>query len=85
LGIEGMGGPGCAVATVIIAGLAILLMLPNREVRSRSLFANTLVVLFIVLVFANLASTLLECGIGSCADDPVKYDGWIWLRTRFGF
>jgi len=28
---------------------------------------------------------LLECGIGPCADDPVKYDGLIWLRTRFGF
>jgi hypothetical protein len=69
----------------LIAGLAILLMLPNRDVRSRSLLANTLIMLFIVLVFANLASTLLECGIGPCADDPVKYEGWIWLRTRFGF
>jgi hypothetical protein len=60
-------------------------MLPNRDVRSRSLFANALIILFIVLVFANLASTLLECGIGPCVDDPVQYDGWIWLRTRFGF
>jgi len=69
----------------LIAGLAILLMLPNRDVRSRSLLANTLVILFIILVFAHLVSTLLECGIGPCADDPVKYEGWIWLRTRFGF
>jgi disulfide bond formation protein DsbB len=69
----------------LIAGLALLLMLPNRDVRSRSLLANTLVILFIILVFANLASTLLECGIGPCADDPVKYEGWIWLLTRFGF
>ncbi|QWE29966.1 disulfide bond formation protein B [Polynucleobacter sp. Adler-ghost] len=69
----------------LIAGLAILLMLPNRDVRSRSLLANTLIILFIVLVFANLASTLFECGIGPCADDPVQYEGWIWLRTRFGF
>jgi hypothetical protein len=69
----------------LLAGLAILLMLPNRDVRSRSLLANTLVILFIILVFANLTSTLLECGIGSCTDDPVKYEGWIWLRTRFGF
>jgi disulfide bond formation protein DsbB len=69
----------------LIAGLAILLMLPNREVRSRSWLANTLAILFIVLVFANLASTLLECGIGPCADDPTQYDGWIWLHTRFGF
>jgi hypothetical protein len=69
----------------LIAGLAILLMLPNREVRSRSWLANALVIMFIVLVLANLASTLLECGIGPCADDPTQYDGWIWLRTRFGF
>ncbi len=69
----------------LLAGLAILLMLPNRDVRSHSVFANTLIILFIVLVFANLASTLLECGIGPCADDPIKYDGWILLRTRFGF
>jgi disulfide bond formation protein DsbB len=69
----------------LIAGLAILLMLPNRDIRSRSLFANALVIIFIGLVFANLASTLLECGIGPCADDPVQYEGWIWLRTRFGF
>ncbi|QWD84624.1 disulfide bond formation protein B [Polynucleobacter asymbioticus] len=68
----------------LLAGLAILLMLPNRDVRSRSVFANLLVIAFIVLVFANLASTLLECGVGPCADDPVKYDGLIWLRSRFG-
>ena len=69
----------------LLAGQAILLMLPNREVRSRSVFANTLVILFILLVFANLLSTLLECGIGQCADDPIQYDGWLWLRNRFAF
>ena len=68
----------------LLAGLAILLMLPNRDVRSRSLFATVLVITFILLVFANLASTLLECGIGPCADDPVKYDGLLWLRSRLG-
>ena len=69
----------------LLAGQAILLMLPNREVRSRSWFANTLVIVFIILVFGNLLSTLLECGVGPCADDPVKYDGWFWLRSRLGF
>jgi disulfide bond formation protein DsbB len=69
----------------LIAGLAILLMLPNREVRSRSLFANGLVIAFILLVLGNLISTLLECGLGPCADDPVKYEGWLWLRAYFGF
>lgn len=69
----------------LIAGQAILLMLPNRDVRSRSGFANTLVILFILLVLVNLVSTLLECGTGPCADDPVAYQGWIWLRSYFGF
>ena len=69
----------------LLAGLAILLMLPNRDVRSRSLVANSLVITFILLVLGNLISTLLECGIGPCADDPVQYDGWHWLRARIGF
>jgi len=69
----------------LLAGQAILLMLPNGEVRSRSVIANTLIFIFILLVAANLISTLLECGVGPCADDPVKYEGWIWLRNRFGF
>jgi hypothetical protein len=69
----------------LLAGQAILLMLPNRDVRSRSGFANVIVILFILLVFANLVSTLLECGLGSCPDDPVAYTGWIWLRNYIGF
>lgn len=69
----------------LLAGLAILLMLPNRDIRSRSAFTNALGIIFILLVLANLVSTLLECGIGQCTDDPVKYEGWIWLRTRYGF
>ena len=69
----------------LLAGLAILLMLPNRDVRSHSLFANVLVIAFILVVFVNLASTLLQCGIGPCADDPVTYDGFHWLRQRIGF
>ena len=69
----------------LLACQAILLMLPNREIRSRTWFANALVILFFLLVLANVFSTLLECVIGSCAYDPIKYDGLIWLRTRFGF
>jgi len=69
----------------LLLGFAILLMLPNRDVRSRSLFANSLTIIFILLVAGNLISTLLECGVGPCADDPVKYEGWLWLRNRFGF
>jgi uncharacterized BrkB/YihY/UPF0761 family membrane protein len=69
----------------LLMGFAILLMLPNRDVHSRSMFANALVIIFILLVAGNLISTLFECGIGPCADDPVRYEGWLWLRNRFGF
>jgi disulfide bond formation protein DsbB len=69
----------------LVAGQAILLMLPNREVRSRSVMTRILMLLFMLVVLANLVSTLLECGIGPCANDPVHYDGWLWLRARFHF
>ena len=68
----------------LLLGFAILLMLPNRDVRSHSRFANAIVIIFILLVAGNLISTFLECGIGPCADDPVKYDRWLWIRNRFG-
>lgn len=32
---------------------------------------------FVVLVFGNMASTMLECGFGQCADNPVSY---LWLN-----
>jgi len=32
--------------------------------------------LFLVLVAANMVSTLLECGFGACPDNPTHY---LWL------
>jgi disulfide bond formation protein DsbB len=32
--------------------------------------------LFLLLIAANLASTLLECGVGACPDNPTAYE---WL------
>jgi hypothetical protein len=37
-------------------------------------FARIAVWLVIGLTGANAASTLLECGFGACADDPVAYE-----------
>lgn len=39
-------------------------------------FANFVMWLFFLLVLGNLASTLLECGIGQCDDNPTRY---LWL------
>ncbi|MDD9334139.1 MAG: disulfide bond formation protein B, partial [Bartonella sp.] len=30
--------------------------------------------LFVFLIAAKLVSTVLECGSGQCADDPVRYE-----------
>lgn len=68
----------------LLSAQAVLLMLPNTDVRSRSRVTNFVVILFVLLVFANLLSTLLECGSGACPDDPVRYQGLLWLRSRFG-
>jgi hypothetical protein len=69
----------------LIAAQAILMMLPSSGVRNHGWFAKAMVIWFILLVLANVLSTLLECGIGPCADDPVTYDGFHWLRQRIGF
>ncbi|MCZ2158687.1 disulfide bond formation protein B [Bartonella sp. 220] len=43
------------------------------------IFNRTASFLFVFLIAANLISTILECGSGQCADDPVRYEllsGW---------
>jgi disulfide bond formation protein DsbB len=64
----------------IIAGVAILLCLSNKTQNGRPVFAGRITGLvmlaFLVIVFGNLASTLLECGFTQCSDDPVRY---LWL------
>jgi hypothetical protein len=37
-------------------------------------FAQAAVWLVIALTVANVATTLLECGFGACADNPVVYE-----------
>lgn len=60
---------------------AIMLMLDRRRAdQAIPLRGNRLtsgiVWLFLILVAGNLVSTLLECGFGSCPDDPI---GYMWL------
>ncbi|WP_208433018.1 disulfide bond formation protein B [Bartonella taylorii] len=38
------------------------------------ILSKTASFLFIFLIAANLISTVLECGGGQCADDPVRYE-----------
>ncbi|WP_295391761.1 disulfide bond formation protein B [uncultured Thiodictyon sp.] len=73
----------------IIVGVAVLLSLPNSTDgaaarRRHGWLAGMVLVVFTLLIAANLVSTLLECGISQCPDDPVGYE-WIgkisaWLN-----
>ena len=46
----------------------------TRAVPPASAFARTAVWLVIGLTALNVISTLLECGFGACADNPVVYE-----------
>ncbi|QWG21587.1 disulfide bond formation protein B [Bradyrhizobium sediminis] len=70
---------GFAVAIVLIA--AILLFDRQFERDGAEMqpvapgpFATAAVWLVIALTILNVASTLLECGFGACADNPVVYE-----------
>jgi disulfide bond formation protein DsbB len=65
----------------IIGGVAVLISLPNSmdsapATPRRGRFAGMVMALFALLIAANLVSTLLECGLSQCPDNPVSYD---WL------
>jgi disulfide bond formation protein DsbB len=67
---------GFAAAIVLLA--AILLFDRQFEAdsatpRPAGAFASIAVWLVIALTALNVASTLLECGFGACAEDPVFY------------
>jgi hypothetical protein len=69
---------GTAAAIVLLA--AILLF--DRQFEDKGpthqtapgAFAATAVWLVIALTALNVVSTLLECGFGACADNPVVYE-----------
>ena len=65
----------------ILVGVAVLLSLPNSTdsaaaPQRHGWLVGTVVLLFALLIAANLVSTLLECGLSQCPDNPVGYE-WI--------
>lgn len=67
------------VAFLLYCG--VMLMLDRRRgdqavARVAGAIPLALMWVFFLLVAANMVSTLLECGFGACADDPVSY---LWL------
>ncbi|SFN61714.1 Disulfide bond formation protein DsbB [Izhakiella capsodis] len=57
--------------------IAVVMALPPDESASslvtKSLTVKVVITLFILLITANLISTILECGGGQCADNPTFY------------
>ncbi|GAA5100606.1 disulfide bond formation protein B [Bartonella acomydis] len=70
--------------TLIISVLCIIavsLMMILSELASKftmfspfPVFSKVASFLFVFLIGANLVSTILECGGGQCADDPLEYE-----------
>lgn len=45
----------------------------NQAIPSKSRWVDLLMILFILLILANIISTLLECGLSACPADPTDY------------
>ena len=52
---------------------------PGGRPQAPGLLGRLALWLFVLVVGANLLSTLLECGFGACADNPTFYE---WLGTK---
>jgi hypothetical protein len=67
-----------AVSILLIAGMLLFDRQFEREDAPKfdapDLFATAAVWLVIGLTALNVVSTLLECGFGACADNPVAYE-----------
>ncbi|WP_336278500.1 disulfide bond formation protein B [Bartonella sp. CB175] len=72
----------CILAVVLVM---VLTDLPQFKIFSSfPVFSKTASFLFVFLIAANLLSTVLECGGGQCADDPVRYELLSeWLPSSF--
>jgi disulfide bond formation protein DsbB len=68
--------------SMLYAGLLLFLEganpSPQRASKAVDRLAATAIWLFALLVAGNLVSTLLECGVGPCADNPTVYN---WLHS----
>ncbi|WP_332065723.1 disulfide bond formation protein B [Bartonella sp. CB189] len=66
------------ISVLCILGVIIVMilteMLQVKRFAPLPSFSRLASFLFIFLITANLISTVLECGSGQCADDPVRYE-----------
>lgn len=62
----------------ILLGVGVLLMISGSAhsgMPKLTRWIKLIVGLFLLVVFANLVSTILECGFSECPSDPTKYLG----------
>ena len=61
----------------LMIGIGILLLgAGQNRFHFRGRTSGIVMLAFVLIVLANLVSTLLECGLTQCADNPVSY---LWL------
>lgn len=65
-------------SVLCILAVAVMLSMEGFEVEQvrgkLSFWAKCAIALFVLMIIANLGSTILECGGGPCPSDPVSYD-----------
>ncbi|MCT4708859.1 disulfide bond formation protein B [Enterobacteriaceae bacterium H11S18] len=66
-------------SVITIAAVAVLMAISDLHISSRSLSISPVLIrvaiwLFVLIIVANLMSTILECGGGQCADNPILYE-----------
>lgn len=66
----------------VMLGVAVLLCLTDKYQHGRPIspgrISGLVMLAFLVIVFGNVLSTLLECGFTQCPDDPIRY---MWLEN----
>lgn len=70
----------------ILLGVGVLLMVSggnHSAERNLGKWPRMVMALFLLIVLANLVSTLLECGFSECPSDPVKYQGLEYIKYWF--
>lgn len=64
---------------IIVTVVAVILVINDINIMTRPLKINPVYFrivgwIFLLIIFANLISTILECGGGQCADNPITYE-----------
>lgn len=68
----------------VVLGVGVLLMISGAPIATQpklSRWVKSIFGLFLIMVCANLFSTLLECGFSECPSDPTQYGGWEKIKS----